>query len=70
MFLENNYDEIVLPDVESTKSSSDFVVIPLEKYEVMIKENAKVDVLLDYLLSSKKPSVAVVKSILRIPHNG
>lgn len=70
MLLDNNYDEIVLPDGESTRSYSDFVVIPLDKYEVMIKENAKVDVLLDYLLSSKKPSVAVVKSILRIPHNG
>lgn len=69
MLLDNNYDEIVLPDVESTRSSSDFVVIPLEKYEIMIRENAKVDVLFGYLATSKKPSVAVVKSILRVPHN-
>lgn len=69
MRLENNYDEIVLPDVESTRSYSDFVTIPLDKYEHMIKENARVDVLYEYLLTSKKPSVAVVKSILRVPHN-
>lgn len=58
--------EITLPEVEST----DVVVLPLDKYECMVKENARVDVLFDYLASSKKPSVAVIKSIMRVPHNG
>ena len=62
----NNFDEIVLPEIDS----NDVVVIPLDKYEWMIKENAKVEMLFDYLIKSKKPSIAVIKSILRVPYNG
>jgi hypothetical protein len=63
------YDEIVLPEVDTDESydSPNMVIVPLDKYDFLVREADRMEVLFNYLVTSKKPSMDVIKSVVRVP---
>ena len=56
--------EIILPEIDDNGNIT--IPMSIDKYETLLKDKHKVELLQDYLLMSKKPTITTIKSIVGI----